>query len=59
MKKQLTTEEIESIANACQTPQTKGYTPRPKWHCVFAMVLAVIVVLAFLGTCYWMMFGRF
>ena len=59
MKKHLSTEDLESIAARAQTPPDEGYKPRPKWQTVFALILAIIVVFAFLGTCYWMMFGRF
>ena len=49
-------EELEHISAQQQAPEQEGYTPRPKWQLVLAWILAVIVVFAFLGTCYWMMF---
>ena len=35
------------------------YTPRPKSHIVMAWILVGVVLFAFLGTCYWLMFGKF
>ena len=51
-------EMLEKLSQEAQ-PQKQDYTPRPKSQIVLAWVLAVVVVLAFLGTCYWLMYGRF
>ena len=49
---------LERLSQQAQ-PQKQDYTPRPKSQIVLAWVLAVVVALAFLGTCYWLMFGKF
>lgn len=51
-------EMLEKLSREAQ-PQKQDYTPRPKSQIVLAWVLAVVVVLAFLGTCYWLMYGGF
>lgn len=51
-------EMLEKLSQEVQ-PQKQDYTPRPKSQIVLAWVLAVVVVLAFLGTCYWLMYGGF
>ena len=49
---------LEKLSQDAQ-PQKQDYTPRPKSQVVLAWVLVVVVVLAFLGTCYWLMYGGF
>lgn len=51
-------EMLEKLSQETQ-PQKQDYTPRPKSQVVLAWALAVVVVLAFLGTCYWLMYGGF
>ena len=51
-------EMLEKLSQEEQ-PQKQDYTPRPKSQVVLAWVLVVVVVLAFLGTCYWLMYGGF
>lgn len=51
-----TTEQLEHTSAHASEPEKKEYTPRPKSQIVLAWILAVIVIFAFLGTCYWMMF---
>ncbi|MBR2782536.1 MAG: hypothetical protein IKE00_04280 [Oscillospiraceae bacterium] len=38
-------------------PEKESYTPRPKWHVVFAWILLGIVVLGVINICYWEIFG--
>ena len=51
-------EMLEKLSQEAQKPQ-EHYTPRPKSQIVLAWVLAAVVLFAFLGTCYWLIFGRF
>lgn len=59
LKRDFTTEDLRNIAAGDHPLSDESYHPRPKWQNVLALVLAVVVFLAFLGTCYWMIFGRF
>ena len=53
-------ENLEILAQMGQSegtkkPEEKGtYTPRPTYQKVMAWIGIAIVVLGFLGTCYWM-----
>lgn len=51
-------EMLEKLSQDAQKPR-EHYTPRPKSQIVLAWVLAAVVLFAFLGTCYWLIFGRF
>lgn len=51
-------ERLEAIADEHAEKPKQHYTPRPKWQLVFAWVLAAVVFLAFLGTCYWLIFYK-
>lgn len=54
-----TTEMLESESHEQQSPlHSEGYTPRPKYQIVLAWILAIIVIFAFLGTCYWLAFFK-
>lgn len=57
MKEIHTSEELEYRARGEEPEEKAVYTPRPKWQLAVAWTMAVIVLLAFLGTCYWLMFG--
>ena len=59
MGTQRSTEELEYKSAPAQPEEKSPYTPRPKSQIVLAWVLAVVVAMAFLGTCYWLMFGKF
>lgn len=51
-----TTEQLTE-QSARETENERGeYTPRPKSQIILAWILAGVVIFAFLGTCYWMMF---
>ena len=52
-------EELEHISAHQQENEKQEYTPRPKWQLVLAWLCAGAVLAAFLGTCYWLAFGRF
>ena len=53
-------ENLEMLAQMGQneggkkTQEQSDYTPRPKYQQVLAWIAIAIVVLGFLGTCYWM-----
>ena len=54
------TEQLEYQSGQRNEKERQGeYTPRPKHQIVLAWVLAAVVLFAFLGTCYWLIFGRF
>ena len=53
------TERLDYTSAQRQQKEETHYTPRPKFHIVLAWVLAAVVLFAFLGTCYWMIFGKF
>ena len=57
MKEIHTSEELEYQAGKMESEEKTPYTPRPRWQLIIAWSMAVIVLLAFLGTCYWLMFG--
>ena len=60
MKDDYSSERLEYQSGQRNEKEQRGeYTPRPKSQIVLAWVLAVVVVLAFLGTCYWLMYGGF
>ena len=58
-----TPEDLEYFSNEQQSlrekQETERYYKRPVSHQIMAWILIVIVVAAFLGTCYWLAFGRF
>ncbi len=58
MERQFSTEELEHISAGEQTEEREHYTPRPKYQIVLAWILAIIVIIAFLGTCYWLAFFK-
>lgn len=53
-------ENLEVLAQMSQSEDKKqqaekgSYTPRPKYQQVLAWIAIAIVVVGFLGTCYWM-----
>ena len=51
-----TSEMLQSKSREQQPLQSEGYTPRPKYQIILAWILAIIVIFAFLGTCYWLAF---
>ena len=51
------TEQLESESRKALQSEKKEYIPRPKSQLVLAWVLIGVVLLGFLGMCYWMMFG--
>lgn len=55
------TEALEHRSYAAQHGQDtqQKYTPRPKSQIVLAWILVAVVLFAFLGTCYWLMFGKY
>ncbi len=53
-----TREELEQMSAKEQAVEER-YTPRPKSQIILAWVLTAVVVFAFLGTCYWLAFGKF
>ena len=60
MREEHSTERLDYTSGQKQQQEEKPrYTPRPKSHILMAWVLVVVVVFAFLGTCYWLMFGKF
>ena len=59
MERRFSTEELEHISAGELPEEGKGYTPRPKFHIILAWVLVFVVIFAFLGTCYWLAFGKF
>jgi hypothetical protein len=44
--------ETERLPDEPEEEQ-EHYEPRPRWQIIWAWVLVVIVVLGFLGYCYW------
>lgn len=58
MREEHSTERLEYTSGQQQQEETH-YTPRPKSHIVMAWALTAVVIFAFLGTCYWLMFGKF
>lgn len=58
MQEQHSTERLDYTSSRQQQEQTH-YTPRPRSHIVMAWILVGVVVFAFLGTCYWLAFGKF
>ena len=58
MREEHSTERLEYTSGQ-QQQEEQHYTPRPKFHIVMAWVLVAVVIFAFLGTCYWLMFGKF
>lgn len=51
-----TTEQLAHESADEAENERKSYTPRPKSQIILAWILAIVVIIAFLGTCYWMMF---
>lgn len=49
-----TPESLEYYSSEEAQQEKKPYTPRPKGHLIMAWIAIVIVLFAFLGTCYWM-----
>ena len=54
-----TPEELEHFGANQEEKETKKYTKRPLSHVIMAWLLIAIVLFGFLGTCYWLAFGRF
>lgn len=53
------TENLEHFSANQQKEEKKEYHERPVSHRILAWVLIAVVVLAFLGTCYWLaLYGR-
>ena len=53
------TENLEHFSANQQQEEKKEYHERPVSHRILAWVLIAVVVLAFLGTCYWLaLYGR-
>lgn len=60
MREEHSTERLEHLSGQkIQQQEPSRYTPRPKSHIIMAWVLVAVVIFAFLGTCYWLMFGKF
>lgn len=52
-----TTENLDHFsASQTQEAEKQEYTERPLFHRIMSWVLIGIVLLAFLGTCYWLAF---
>ena len=58
MERKFNTEELEHFSANEQLQDEHHYTPRPKYQVVLAWILAIIVIIAFLGTCYWLAFFK-
>ena len=58
MRNEHSTERLD-YTSAQQQEEKPHYTPRPKSHIVMAWILVGVVLFAFLGTCYWQIFGKF
>lgn len=56
-----TPEELEYFSREKETQQEnkEKYVERPVRHRIMAWIMIAIVMFAFLGTCYWLAFGRF
>ena len=53
------TENLEHFSAAQQPEEKKEYHARPLSHRIISWAVIVVVLLAFLGTCYWLAFyGR-
>lgn len=53
------TENLEHYSASHQTKEKREYHERPRSHRLAAWLLILIVIFAFLGTCYWLAFyGR-
>lgn len=52
-------EELEQFSASQHPKEPEKYTRRPVLHVILAWVLIAIVLFGFLGTCYWLAFGRF
>ena len=51
------TDNLNQLSANEQAPvEEKKYTPRPKGQLILAWVMIAVVLFAFLGTCYWMVF---
>jgi len=53
------TEDLEHFSADQTEPKTEKYTKRPLGHVIMAWLMIAIVLFGFLGTCYWLAFGRF
>ena len=53
-----TPEDLEHFSTLQQEEESQGYTPRPRSHIILAWVLVLVVLFAFLGTCYWLALYR-
>jgi hypothetical protein len=53
------TDELEHISANHTENETEKYEKRPLHHVILAWVMITIVLFGFLGTCYWLAFGRF
>lgn len=46
--------ELEKLPDFPEVEEEKpAYEPRPRWQIIWAWVLIAIVVVGFLGYCYW------
>ena len=54
-----TPEELEHFSANQEDREPEKYTKRPVGHVIMAWLLIAIVLFGFLGTCYWLAFGRF
>lgn len=54
-----TPENLEHFSSNQGDEEIKKYTKRPIGHVIMAWILTGIVLFGFLGTCYWLAFGRF
>lgn len=52
-------EDLEHFSADQTEPKTDKYTKRPLGHVIMAWLMIAIVLFGFLGTCYWLAFGRF
>ena len=52
-------DELERISSNHAENETEKYVKRPIGHIIMAWLLIAIVLFGFLGTCYWLAFGRF
>ena len=53
------TDELEHISANHTENEMEKYEKRPLHHVILAWVMIAIVLFGFLGTCYWLAFGRF
>ena len=52
-------EELEHFSTTQSDKQNEKYSKRPLGQIIMAWLLIALVLFGFLGTCYWLAFGRF